>query len=43
MAEKERILIVEDDPDISMIEETYLQAADMRPVFWTMGRTFCPI
>lgn len=27
MSEKERILIVEDDEDISMIEETYLQSA----------------
>lgn len=27
MAEKDRILIVEDDEDISMIEETYLQSA----------------
>ena len=27
MAEKKKILIVEDDPDISMIEEAYLQAA----------------
>ncbi|MEE8885820.1 MAG: response regulator transcription factor [Eubacteriales bacterium] len=37
MEEKDRILIVEDDADISMIEETYLQAAGYSTAVLTDG------
>lgn len=37
MAEGKRILIVEDDTDISMIEEAYLQAAGYRTKLLTDG------
>lgn len=37
MNEKKRILIIEDDPDISMIEEAYLQASGMETVVKTDG------
>ena len=37
MKTKDRILIVEDDPDISMIEETYLQSAGYETAVLTDG------
>ena len=37
MEKKDRILIVEDDPDISMIEETYLQSAGFETNVLTDG------
>lgn len=38
MAEKEKILIIEDDPDISMIEETYLQSAGYETLVLEEGK-----
>ncbi len=38
MSKKDRILIVEDDADISMIEETYLQSAGYDTVVLTDGK-----
>ena len=37
MADKKRILIVEDDADISMVEEAYLEAAGFKTRIITDG------
>jgi DNA-binding response OmpR family regulator len=42
MAKKEKILIIEDDADISMIEETYLQSAGFETDVLTDGKNILP-
>ena len=39
MADNKKILIIEDDPDISMIEEAYLQASGFETMEWTRRRS----
>ena len=41
MAEGERVLIVEDDGDVSMIEEAYLEAAGFHPEILSDGKAGC--
>lgn len=41
MASERRVLIVEDDADISMVEEAYLTAAGFQTVIVTDGMEVC--